>query len=61
MISGFFSKNNEYDIDLENNKEKDDNEETKKDKIYIAKISYENYLSNKKFNEENELIVKYNS
>ena len=61
MISGFFSKNNEYDIDLENNKEKDDNEETKKDKIYIAKISYEKYLSNKKFNEENELIVKQNT
>ena len=35
ILSEYFKKNLEENIIIENNKEKDNNEETKKDKIYL--------------------------
>ena len=52
ILSEYFEKNLEENINIENNKEKDDKEETKKDRIYIMKIINEKNLERLKYKEK---------
>ena len=53
ILSEYFKKNLEENIIIENNKEKDNNEETKKDKIYLMKIFNEKDYERIKYREKN--------
>ena len=53
ILSEYFKKNLEENINIENNKEKDNNEETKKDKIYLMKIINEKDYERIKYKEKN--------
>ena len=58
ILSEYFKKNFEENINIENNKEKDDKEETKKDKIYLMKITNEKNLEKYKYKEKSKIKNK---
>ena len=58
ISSEYFKKNSEENINIENNKEKDDKEETKKDKIYIMKIINEKNVEKYKHKEKSKIKNK---